>query len=85
MVNLKTAFVDVVFNKCSNEIINMTQILALTGGGGNGGKKKRDVLFAYLSHAHRRKQAWMLQPGLRISKQRGAAVHLPPEFHLSFG
>lgn len=83
MVNLKTAFMDVLFNKCSNEMINMTQILALTGGGGNG--EKKDVLLVYLSHAHRRKQAWMLQPGLCISKWRGAAIHLPPEFQLSFG
>lgn len=41
MVNLKTAFMDVPFNKCSNEMINMTQILALTGGGGNRGKRRR--------------------------------------------
>lgn len=40
MVNLKTAFMDVLFNKCSNEIINMTQILAFMGGGGNSGKKR---------------------------------------------
>lgn len=68
-------------------MINMTQILALTGGGGNGGrkKKKKDVLLVYLNCAHRRKWAWMLQPGLCISKQRGAAIHLPPEFQLSFG
>lgn len=84
MVNLKTAFMDVLFDKCSNEMINMTQILAITGGGGNREKKKK-VLLVYLSHAHRRKRAWMLQPGLRISKQRGAAIHLPPEFQLSFG
>lgn len=40
VVNLKTAFMDVLSNKCSNEIINMTQILAFTGGGGNGEKNK---------------------------------------------
>lgn len=40
MVNLKTAFMDVLFDKCSNEMINMTQILAITGGGGNREKKK---------------------------------------------
>lgn len=47
--------------------------------------EKRDVLLVYLSRAHRRKRAWILQPGLCISKRRGAAIHLPPEFQLSFG
>lgn len=57
MVNLKTAFMDVLFNKLSNEMINMTQILARTGGGGNReGRGKKDVLLVYLSPADRRKQ-----------------------------
>lgn len=56
-------------NKCSNEMINMTQILALTGGGGN--EEKEDVLLVYLSPAHRREQVWMLQPVFCISKRRG--------------
>lgn len=47
--------------------------------------EKGDVLLVYLSRAHRRKRAWILQPGLCISKWRGAAIHLPPEFQLSFG
>lgn len=48
-------------------------------------KKIKYLLLVYLSPAHRRKRAWMLQPGLCISKRRGAAIHLPPEFQLSFG
>lgn len=50
-----------------------------------GEKKGKKVLHVYLSREHRRKRAWMLQPGLCISKWRGAAIHLPLEFQLSLG
>ena len=85
MVNLKTALMDVIFNKRSNEIINMTQIPCLTGGGVDRGEiKKRRA--PGLSEPCAPGEDGFGCPGRDSAfPSGGAAIPLPAQFQLSFG